>query len=43
MRSMPRLIVGLIVLHALSLPAVAQYPNKPITVIRQLHAAGNRG
>jgi tripartite-type tricarboxylate transporter receptor subunit TctC len=40
MRSMPRLIVGLIVLHALSLPAVAQYPNKPITVIVPFAAGG---
>ena len=36
----PRLIVGLIVLHALSLPAVAQYPNKPITVIVPFAAGG---
>jgi tripartite-type tricarboxylate transporter receptor subunit TctC len=40
MRSMPRLIVGLIVLHALSFPAVAQYPNKPITVIVPFAAGG---
>jgi tripartite-type tricarboxylate transporter receptor subunit TctC len=32
--------VGLIVLHALSLPAVAQYPNKPITVIVPFAAGG---
>jgi hypothetical protein len=30
---MPRLIIGLLVLAALSSSAVAQYPNKPITVI----------
>jgi len=36
----PRLIVGLIVLHALTLPAVAQYPNKPITVIVPFAAGG---
>src|SRR5262249_33207008 len=33
MRPMPRLIVGLVVIHALSLPAVAQYSNKPVTVL----------
>src|SRR5437868_10270169 len=36
----PRLIVGLIVLHALTLPAVAQYPSKPITVIVPFAAGG---
>jgi len=37
---MPRLIVGLIVLHTLSFPAVEQYPNKPITVIVPFAAGG---
>src|SRR5262249_1496782 len=40
MRSTPRLIVSLIVVEALTLPAVAQYPNKPITVIVPFPAAG---
>jgi tripartite-type tricarboxylate transporter receptor subunit TctC len=37
---MPRLIMGLLVLAALSSPAVAQYPNKPITVIVPFAAGG---
>jgi tripartite-type tricarboxylate transporter receptor subunit TctC len=40
MRSMPRLIVSLIVLAALTLPAAAQYPDKPITVIVPFAAGG---
>jgi tripartite-type tricarboxylate transporter receptor subunit TctC len=40
MRSMPRLIVSLIVLAVLSLPAAAQYPDKPITVIVPFAAGG---
>ena len=37
---MPRLIIGLLVLAALSSSAVAQYPNKPITVIVPFAAGG---
>jgi hypothetical protein len=40
MRSMPRLILSLFVLAALSLPAAAQYPDKPITVIVPFAAGG---
>src|SRR6266478_4475502 len=37
---MPRLIMGVLVLAALSSPAVAQYPSKPITVIVPFAAGG---
>jgi tripartite-type tricarboxylate transporter receptor subunit TctC len=37
---MPRLSIGLLVLAALNSPAVAQYPNKPITVIVPFAAGG---
>jgi hypothetical protein len=42
MHSMPRLIVSLIVPAALSLPAAAQYPDKPVTVIVPFAAGGPR-
>jgi tripartite-type tricarboxylate transporter receptor subunit TctC len=37
---MPRLMMGVLVLAALSSPAVAQYPSKPITVIVPFAAGG---
>src|SRR5262245_46588126 len=36
----PRLVISLFVLAALNSPAVAQYPNKPITVIVPFAAGG---
>src|SRR5260370_23388658 len=37
---MPRLIMGVLVVAALSSPAVAQYPSKPLTVIVPFAAGG---